>query len=79
MFCDENVLLCNAKIKKRDQDNKNTTLKSRKAICMYLDGLKQSLVIPKVAYDQEATYSVKLNEKVSETQLQIQGWYIFFK
>ena len=38
-----------------------------------LDGVKQSMVIPKVSFDQEATYSVKLGKKTTETQLKVQG------
>lgn len=37
------------------------------------EGVKLSLVIPKAAYDHEATYSCKLNEMVTKTQLIIQG------
>lgn len=40
---------------------------------IHTDGVKLSLVIPHITYDQEATYSCKLNETVTKTQLCITG------
>jgi len=37
-----------------------------------------SLVIPKATIDQEASYSVKLNEKVTQTQLLVKGTVLLF-
>ena len=37
------------------------------------EGVKLSLVIPEVTYDHEASYSCKLNETVTKTQLLVKG------